>query len=266
MNIYTAEMKMSFKSLIYWTLGLSLIVIIFMNLYPAISESAESLENVMSNFPEEIRSALNLSDFKLNELLGFYCYLFTYILLTGSIYSMKLGVSVLSEEIRSKTADFLNTKPVSRTSIVSSKILCVFTNLLIQNLIYFIVSFITINLYKNNDEFSFKTFFLINLSLFLVQLFFMSFGLFISIILRKIKTVMPITLGVVFFFFILQMINETLKNKELSYITPFAYFDLSKVIEKVRFETNYLIINIVFIIVFTTITYIVYQKKDIPSL
>jgi ABC-2 type transport system permease protein len=265
MNIYIWEFKMSLKSLLYWTIALIAILIVFMSFFNSVSQNASVYENLLKNFPKQMRAALGFSTFKLNNLLDYYGYLFSYILLIGSIYAMKSGISILSEEIRSKTSDFLLAKPVKRTSIINAKLLCVLTNLLLQNLVYLLAAFLTLNYYKK-DSFSIKSFILINLSLLLVQLFFVSFGLIVSVLMKKIKTVMPITLGIVFFFFVIQMLNETLKNKVLSYMTPFAYFNISKILRNFTYEWSYFFINFVIIVILIMMTYIIYNKKDMPSL
>jgi ABC-2 type transport system permease protein len=99
-----------------------------------------------------------------------------------------------------------------------------------------------------------------------MQLFFVAIGLFLSETLRKIKAVLPIALGVVFFFFILQMINQSLNDPKLAYFTPFAYFDLAQIIQTVQYNTSFVLINIVLITALTIMSYIIYQRKDLPSL
>jgi ABC-2 type transport system permease protein len=265
MNIFSQELKMSAASMIYWTASIVLFVLLFMFMYPPISKDIQVIESILSNFPPELRRALGMTTLDLSQVLGFYGFLFIYILLIGSVYAMKSGISVLSEEIRSKTADFLLVKPVPRTRIVSAKILSILSNLIVQNLLFMFISYIIISSYVNGSLDT-RTFILINLSLFQVQLFFAAVGLFLSVLIKKIKTVLPVSLGVVFAFFVIQMINQSLNDPKLAYITPFAYFDVSKIIQNVGYDTSFLIINIIIIFILTALTYIIYQKKDIPSL
>jgi ABC-2 type transport system permease protein len=264
MNIYLQELKMSLRSFIYWTSGLILMVLLFMSMFSSISENAAFMNQVIANFPEGLVKTLGLSTIDLTELIGYYGFLFTYILMIGSIFSMKSGFSALSVEFMSKTTDFLLAKPVKRVNIVNSKILAVLTLLVIQSLIFTFASFIIISAYAE-EPFNLRTFALISLSLILVQLFFTSLGLLLSIILQRVKTVFPITLGTVFGFFIIQMVNQSLADPKLSYITPFAYFDTASIITNGNYEYRYFIINAVLILCFTTLTYIIYQKKDMPS-
>ncbi len=250
--------------MIYWTLALVLFVFIFMFMYPPISRDAAVLENIFDSFPAEFRRALGISALNLSDLLGFYGFIFIYVLLIGSIYAMKSGISILSEEIRSRTADFLLVKPVSRTAIVSAKVFTVLLHLVTQNILFMLFSYLIVRSYQNGS-FDTASLFLINLSLFQVQLFFAALGLLLAVILKRIKTVLPVTLGVVFGFFVIQMINQSLNDPKLAYITPFAYFDVADIIKNAGYDLSFLSINLLFVFLFTVLTYFIYQKKDMPS-
>lgn len=265
MNIFYHESKSGALSMLYWTAGMLFFVFMFMFMYPPISKDVSVIESILSNFPLELRRALGFTTLNLSQILGFYGFIFVYVLLIGSIYAMKSGLAVLSEEIRSRTTDFLLAKPVSRASIVSAKILSVLTLVIVQNVLFMFISFIVVNAYQASD-FNATTLALINLSLFQVQLFFIATGLFLSVIIKKIKTVLPLALGIVFGFFVIQMINQSLNDPKLAYITPFAYFDVADIIRTVSYDTSFQMINWIIILLLTALTYIIYQRKDMPSL
>lgn len=264
MNVYIQEMKIAARSMLYWTIGLLAALIFFMSMFSSLSKDAAVLQEILSSFPPEFVKLLGLSTFDLSTYLGYYSFLFTYLVLIASIYAMKSGISVLSEEARAKTSDFLLVKPVSRTTIVTAKIMSVLTNVLIQNIIYIITAFIVADAVagKPYDK---GTLLLINVSMLLVQLFFVALGLFLSVVMKKLKTVLPVTLGIVFGFLVLFMIYQTLADPKLAYITPFAYFDVAYTLTAKGFKTGFFVLDIILIIAFTALTYIIYKKKDMPS-
>lgn len=264
MNIFVREVKNSAASMIYWTLAMIFFIFMFMLMYPSLSQETAILEKVFDSFPVELRRALGISMLNLSSLLGFYGFIFIYVLLIGSIYAMKSGISILSEELRSRTADFLLVKPVSRTTIVSAKALTVLFHLVVQNILFMLFSFLIVRSY-NNASLHGTTFLLINLSLFQVQLFFAALGLFLAVIMKRIKTVLPITLGVVFGFFVIQMINQSLNDPKLAYITPFSYFDVARIIQNAGYDLSFLSINLLLVFLWTVLTYFIYLKKDMPS-
>ena len=252
-------------SMVYWTASIILLLFMFMLMYPALSQDISVFESLLNNFPLELRQALGIADLDLSQVLGYYGFLFTYVLLLGSIYAIKSAISVLSEETRSKTADFLLAKPVSRRTIVSAKILSVLTLLAVQNIIFVTVSYIILQVY-GRDQFNGTALALINLSLIQVQLFFLAVGIFIASVMKKIRTVLPVALGVVFAFYILQMVNQTIDDPKLTYFTPFAYFDVGKIIQDISYDMSFLIINLFIITILTGSTYLLYQRKDMPSI
>ncbi len=264
MNIYRQETSSNLLSMLYWTIGMLSGLLFFMFMFPAVSKEASVISDIISQFPPEVVKALGLNTLDLSTVLGFYSYVFVFILLVGAVYAFKLGISALSEEIRAKTADFLLSKPVGRAKIVSAKTLSVVTLLVLQNLIYVPLAFFVTRLTTQQD-FDINIFLLINLTLILIELFFAALGLLLSVIIKRIKNVLPIALGAVFAFWIIQMLNQTLADPTLAYLTPFAYFDLAGIIASGGYEIRYLVTNIIVIILFTALAYFIYQRQDMPS-
>ncbi|MFZ3373601.1 MAG: ABC transporter permease subunit, partial [Desulfitobacteriaceae bacterium] len=115
----------------------------------------------------------------------------------GSIQAMNLGISILSKEVREKTADFLLTKPVSRCKIITAKLLSTLTSLVITDVIYLIITLIMLSLIQSG-AYNLKIFLMISVTLFFVQLLFLSLGVIVSVVVPKIRSVLPISLGTVF--------------------------------------------------------------------
>ena len=78
---------------------------------------------------------------------------------------------MLSKEVRDKTADFLLTKPVSRSEIMTAKLLAALTSLVITNGMYLIISSIMASA-VTSEAYSVKTFLMISITLFFIQLMF----------------------------------------------------------------------------------------------
>lgn len=264
MNIYLHELKTYRKSTIIWILSLVGVLIFFMAMFPVVYEDFDIMQEVLANFPEEFLIAFGITTVDLSSEVGFYSFVFSYILLAGSIQAMNLGASVLSAEFREKTADFLLAKPITRNKIVSSKALAVLTHLIITNVVYTIAAKIVVDTIMKN-VYDVKTLMLISASLFFVQLFFASFGLLLSSLMWKIRTVLPLSLGTVFGFYIINLLNDTLGEEKLTYITPFAYFKSQRIIETGSYDAKYLMLCAVLVILFIIGTYVIYSKKDIPS-
>ena len=127
MNVFLRELKAHRKSMITWALSLGGIVGLFMALYPAFEADIEGLTDVLANFPEAIKALVNITPETFLSVLGFYGYLLSFAWLAASIQAMNLGVGIISKEIAGKTADFLITKPVRRSQVVTAKLAAAFT-------------------------------------------------------------------------------------------------------------------------------------------
>jgi len=264
MNIYLHELKAYRKSTIIWSCSLVLLIILFLSMFPSFSKDATDVKKLLEGYPEAFRKAIGLSLDTLFTLLGFYSYLFVYVGLCGSIQAMNLGTSIISKEVREKTADFLLTKPVTRKAIMTAKLLAILTSLVITNVVYLVAAIIMATAVKT-EAFSLKIFIMISITLFFVQLMFMALGVIISVLFPKIKSVLPISLGTVFGFFMLGMLSTTTSTDIWRFLIPFKYYDTAYIIKNSSYETSFIIVEIVFIIVTIFASYLIYDKKDIHA-
>ncbi|GAA0177591.1 ABC transporter permease subunit [Clostridium sediminicola] len=264
MNMYLHEFKYYKKSTIIWTISLLAIIILFMAMFPTFSSDTVQIQKIMEGFPEEIRKALGFSSLDLSTLLGFYGMIFNYIILCGAIQAMNIGLSILSAESREKTADFLLSKPVTRQQIVTSKLLAAITSVLITDVIYSIAAILMAQAVKT-DDFSMKAFILISLTLLFVQLIFIALGVIISVVMKRIKSVLSISLGVVFALYIINWVASSIDDVKIKYITPFGYFDSSYIIANGTYEVSFIIVSVAIIVVSIVASYILYAKKDIAG-
>jgi ABC-2 type transport system permease protein len=236
----------------------------FLSFFSVFRDGAQLMNDLLQNFPPEFKAAFGFADVDLSTINGYLAFLTSYLVLIGAVFAMKLGVGVLSEETRAKTADFLYSKPVKRHQIVSGKLISTLINLVLQNIVLYIITLsgILIIGFEGLDV-GIYTYFIF--SILLVQLFFVGIGSFIAVLLKKIKAVMPITLSIVFLFFIIELINQSILDKALTYFTPFSYFKGSSILTNSGYEINYLIVDLLVFIVFTLFAYLLNEKKDIHS-
>lgn len=265
MNIFLYEIKSLRKSMIIWTLSMLGLAALYLSIYPDIAKDAEDFKKLLEGYPAAIRAMLGINIDYITSLLGFYSMIFSFIILCGAIQAMNLGVSILSKESRERTADFLLVKPVSRTTIVSAKLGAALTIVVLTNIMFISLSTLMANIAKTNN-FSIKLFVMINLTMFFVQIIFIAIGMVVSVFFKKIKNVLPISLGFVFGFYLIGALLVTdSSNKVERMLSPFKYFDSTYIIKNGNYETLYLIISAVIVVVSVAVSYIIYNKKDIHA-
>ena len=263
MNIFLHELKSYRKSVLTWALSMAAMASLYIFLFQTISMDIEAFTKVLESVPEALRNALGILVGSLSTLPGFYSSIFIYFLLCGAIQAMNLGVSVIAKEVSAKTADFLLTKPVSRAVILTSKMLAVLASLLLTNLLFLAIT-VPVAL-SQEPGINMTQFLMISATLFLLQLMFASLGILVAVITRKIKSVVAVSLPIVFGFFIAGMLGSIIGEKVIRYITPFKYFDLAYILANSAYEVSYLVVGMLFIVVAIVMSYLVYGRKDIHA-
>lgn len=264
MSIFMHELKAYGKFTLIWTASFIAVLFLFFSLFPSISKEAEEFEKVLEGFPEAVRQALGLSVENIGSILGYYSYGFIYISLMGAIEAMNLGVSIISKEIRGKTADFILTKPIARIQVLNGKICAAFISLVITNVVYLPIA-ITMASLVELQKYNIKIFIMITSTLFFTQVLFLSLGIIIAVLIPKIRSALPISLGTVFIFFIIGALVSASGDSSLRYITPFQYYDFNYIIENAKYEYSFILISMLFIALFIAVSYFIYRKRDVHA-
>lgn len=264
MNMFWHELKMYRKSTIIWSASLMMLALLYLSFYPAFVKDAEQFTKIMEGYPEAIRIALGVNNANFFSILGFYCFPLAFITLCGAIQAMNLGTSIVNKEVREKTADFLLTKPVTRIQVVTSKLFAAFVSIVITDILYFIAASFMANQVKT-DDFSFKLFFMLSLTLFFIQIIFLAIGLIVSVIFQKIRSVLTVSLATVFAFYFLGMLSDPASDDAKRYISPFKYFDTAYIMKHSSFEGEFLLAGGIIILIAVILSYFIYAKKDIHS-
>lgn len=264
MNILLHELRAYRKSTIIWTISLVAIVALFMSFFPSFTKDTEEFTKLLEGYPAALRAAFGINLDTFFSILGFYCYGLTFVTLCGAIQAMNLGTSIVSKEVREKTADFLLTKPVTRTAVLSNKLLAALISIILTNIVYLAAAAL-IAFQVKTEDFSVSIFILLSLTVFFVQLIFLAIGIIISVIVPKIKSVLTISLATVFAFYFLGMFSATSGDEVKRYLSPFKYFDTAYIIESSGYEVPFLITGAVVIMAAIGASFMIYAKKDIHS-
>ena len=264
MNIYLQDLRSLRKSVLIWAASLSFVVVFYMALYPTFSKDSRLVAAVMSNLPQSAKDMMGISPETFTTMLGFYTFTLTYLILCGAVQAMNTGMGVLAKEASGKTADFLLTKPVSRANVLSAKLLAALTALAFTSIVVLAVALLMASS-VSAQALDYALFLKLSLPLFFVQVIFAVLGFFIAAIAPKIKAVLPLSLSIVFLFFIIGLIQSALKYKDLRFLTPFKYFDLDYILVHASYEGIFAAFSMSIIAVSVTLSFLVYINKDISA-
>ena len=87
----------------------------------------------------------------------------------------------------------------------------------------------------------------------------------IAVVVQKIKSVLSVSLGTVFLLFFISLFGSATDDGLLRYLTPFQYVEPAYILKNHTYEWGFLLLGSLLLIVFIVMSYIVYRKKDIPS-
>ena len=258
------EFRVNLKSFIIW---LSILFIMFLTvylIYPYIitDDTMKSMDELMKVFPEEVLRTFNMD---MSSIATAYGWLktegFVYILLIIGIYSSFLGSNIVLKEENNKTIEYLSFLPIKRSNIMTKKIIVGITYIILMILLLGIFNYISLLL---SGDFNQKEFILLSITPLFVSLPLFSINLFISTFMHKTKKNIGISLGLVFIFYILNVLSELSdKVSFLKYFSVYTLADVRNVLNNNIININNIIISLLITIIFIFLSYIRYNKKEL---
>jgi ABC-2 type transport system permease protein len=264
-NIYRHELRTRLNSVMTWSLAVAAIVFIYFSFFSVFADQAALMNEMMANFPPEMRAAFGLDNMDLSTVLGFYSLLFLFTQLCLAIQAGNYGFGLVSIEESEWTADFLLSKPVSRAQVLTSKLLAALTSLTITNLAVWVSSFAAISIFRGEREYEPRTLILLLLSIVLFQLFFLSVGLVISLLVKRVRSVTPYSLGLGFGSYVLSAFSGMFGDVALELITPFKHFDAAAIVKHEAYDTPLVLLNVAVGLLSLGLSYWLYIRRDIPA-
>lgn len=267
MNIFKFEMKGYMKSMLIWASSITFFLVMYMAFFPPISADPEPFNNMMAQFPDEVLKLMGINkDLPMMTILGYYSLTMSFVLIPIAIQASNYGFNILSVEERELTADFLLTKPVSRRTIFLSKFSAAFLSLQVTNALIWIASIVSVNIFSGDESFEISKVYVLLSSIVLFQLFFLTVGMLISVIVKKIPSVISYSMGLGFGMFIVSSLGKMLSSEFLDVLSPYNHFDPGYILIDGTYDIIPTIISIIIIVSSFIGSYFLYLRRNIASL
>jgi len=182
-NLFIKEFRKSLFILALWIIIITLFISVTMSVYGTFLENQSKVVGMLNILPAGLLQFKGISNFNdLLSVLGFYSVNnIIYMMVLGSIYAIVLSSNILLKEEYNKTAEYLITKPVTRSEVFLSKLTVVSVNIFLLNLVTTLAGFICIELVKTGS-FSIRAFLILSFYTLLLNFLFGAIGLFLSVI------------------------------------------------------------------------------------
>ena len=260
MTVFKHELRQGRSALIIWTAAISFMLGICIVIYPEMSTQMGDISAMFADMGS-FSQAFGMDRINFGEFLGFFGVECGNVLgLGGAFFAALLGISALAKEEKEHTAEFLLTHPVSRTRVITEKLCAVIVQIVIMNLAVIAVTALSVLII--GEAAYIKTFALLFLSFFLMQLEVAAVTFGISAFLRRGSLGIGLGLAAVFYFMniVANLIDET---KFLKYITPFGYTESADIIADGALNGGYLAVGMALAAIGVILAFWKYGRKDI---
>lgn len=260
MTIFFHELKRGKISLLIWSLAIAFMLGVCVLIYPEMKTQMGDISAMFADMGS-FSAAFGMDKINFGSFIGFFGVECGNVLgLGGAFFAAILGISALAKEEKEHTAEFLLTHPVARERVVTEKLLAVYAQIIILNLVSVLVTALSVVIVGESVDV--KVLSMLFLAYFLMQIEISSVTFGISAFISG--NGLGLGLGIAVLLYFLNIVANLTENaKFLKYITPFGYTEGADIISTGTIEMKYLAVGIVFTVVGVVASFLKYRKKDI---
>jgi len=264
-NIFLQEFKSRMGSVLTWSVAIFTLILAYMSMFQGFADETAMVSQLMESFPKELLIAFGMADMDWSTLLGFFGLVFIFCQICLAIQAANYGFSMVSIEETEWTADFLLSKPVGRTRIMTAKLLAASAALALTAGFVCYSSVMAVILFSGGRAIEFRILFLLLASIPFFQFFFLSVGMLISLLIKRVRSVTPFSMGLVFGLYILNAFGDMIGETGLEILSPFQHFTPAAIVREGRWDLPLVLISITVTMIAILASYRLYAGRDIAS-
>ena len=264
MNIFRFEMRRNFRAFVIWTVSLALFVGYMLSVYQSFAGVGSDMKDFIKMFPEGMRKAFGMDRLDMTTMIGFFgTEVHLMIILFGAMYVALLSTSLLSKEENDKTVEFLLARPITRSEVVTQKLLVFVTYAVLFTGINWVASYAAMRIFGDADLPG-RAFWLLGGMTLLAILAIAAVGFLGSVFVTRNRAVYSASLGFVLGLYALQIVADVSeKARFLRFVTPFKWASAADILPAGEVDPVYLAITVSAIVLSIVGSYVAYGRKDI---
>lgn len=264
-TIFRHELRMYTSSVVSWALGIWALLFTYGVLFPSFAQDTALLDQTLAAFPPELLAAFGLTDASLGTILGYLAFAFLFVQLCLAIQAASYGFALVSVEEREWTADFLLSKPVTRPRIMTAKLLAALSALLVTDLVVWGSALAVAYGFRAGQTVEATPLLWLLAGVPVFQAFFLSVGVMISLLVKRVRSVTPYAMGLGFGMYVLAAFGDLLGTSVLEDLTPFKHFDAGAIIEQAGWDLPHVAVSVAVSLLALAASYWLYTRRDIPA-
>ncbi|NMD38365.1 MAG: ABC transporter permease subunit [Christensenellaceae bacterium] len=216
-RIFAFDLKNKFKYICLWCVAAAAVMFLYMILFPSVSAMVGLKLNIV---PKAMLKLFGMDEnMMFNNFVQYFGMVYRIVIIALSMFASSFTAGLLYREESTKTIEFLNALPVSRSEIYFAKgLLGLFANLL---LIFVAILFSALAGFINGGKtFVFESFIDMAVKMSFIPIFYWALAWGFAGITAKLNasSIVNTIMGIAY---ILGYIGVLLENKNFSYISPF---------------------------------------------
>ena len=247
-------------TLAIWTVSIAALMVICIFLYPEMKDEMDSVTELFASMGA-FTAAFGMDRLNFGTFIGFYAVECGNILgLGGAFFACLIAIGVLVKEEKDRTAEFLLTHPISRTRVVTEKLISILLQITVLNVV--VLGLAVSSVLAIGEEIPLRELGLLHLAYYLLQIELTGICFGLSAFLRRGGLGMGIGLVAVMYF--LNLVANISDGADfLKYITPFGYAEGADIVANVSLDTVRVTLGMLFAALGVITAYQIYGKKDI---
>lgn len=261
--IFRFELRTRLKSALIWSLAMVGVSITYLGLYPSLAPQTALFDQALASFPPQFLQAFGLQNLHMDTIMGFYSMVFLFIQMLLAVQAALYGFGLVARDEIERTADFLLTRPVSRADILTSKYLAAFVALTLTNGVVWVSSLAFLERFNAGRGYDIHATLLLLSSIPIFQLIFLTVGVALSLLVKRIHRITPYALGLATTMYILGAFGDMLGDHSITHLSPFAHFSPNTIIQQHAWNLAQVSFDLTIILIAILISYWRYLHRDI---
>lgn len=256
---------MRVKGTIIWSASAAALIALSFAKYGTLSVDAVATRQLVAQFPATIQAVFGMSGVDIATLSGYYGIIYLYVAIMIAIHVGLTGASVVSEEERGRTAEFLYTKPISRRWALAQKLDAGGVQVAVLWGIVAVTSWVTMAANAAGEDFT-AVYWLFMGALAVIAMVFYFLGVLFASMTKNPKLPSRILTGIVLGSYGIYIFTNLIPAFEMiSFLSVFNLFDAADIVQNGALSGPAVVVCLLIAFAALVGAFVCYERRDLNT-